>query len=168
MQQRFKKQGKNVFPKIRGTWINKTIAKFTCTFSFRMSSELNEEKNRASNAEVVEYAVISPEDGESTITAIDPNDKANIPFIISVLPAILAGGADYAGLGIIQPLLPFFINSRGEDEEWLGTITSVQFFGIFIGGLVMARIGDIYSLKTALQIAMAADVSIYIYLCLYL
>ena len=119
----------------------------------------SEEEDVKPNVNVVDVDMEESTDKKE----VDIYSRENIPFTTAVLPSLLAAGADYFGLGVIGPLLPYFvIDTQGQGEAWVGYVTTAQFLGVLIGGLVMSRIGDIYGLKVAIQTAMAADVIFFI------
>ena len=86
------------------------------------------------------------------------NDEQPVPFSDAVLPMIFTAGMDYFGLGILTPLLPYFVEDLGESEAWVGWVTSAQYLGVLVGGICMGRIADIYSRKFAIQLACVGDV----------
>ena len=96
-----------------------------------------------------------------TVAVVDPNNKENVPFSVAVLPAIFSGGADYFGLGTIGPILPYYVASMGESENWVGYITSAQFAGVLVGGVVLGRIADVYGSKRTIMFTLAADVLLF-------
>ncbi len=123
-----------------------------------------EEYAKVKEEDVVEGTIeLSSIEGDST----EVNDSAkysreNVPFTVALLPALLAAGADYFGLGCIGPILPYWVFGVGETEEWVGYITTAQFAGVLAGGIVMSRIGDIYGLKVALLMTMVMDVILFL------
>jgi len=95
---------------------------------------------------------------EAVEVEVDPNNKEHVPFSVAVLPAVLSGGADYFGLGVIGPILPYYVSAMGEDESWVGYITSAQFAGVLVGAIVLARFADVYGSKRTIMLTLAADV----------
>ena len=79
-------------------------------------------------------------------------------FLTTTFPMILSAGADYFGLGIVSPLLPYWIENNGEDSVWLGIILTCQYFGVILGSLAFGRLSDRYGRGRALRIILAGDV----------
>ena len=87
----------------------------------------------------------------------DIYSRENVSFWVAAFPAILSAGADYFGLGSITPILPYYVQRIGGEEEWVGYITTAQFFGVLIGGLVIGRLADVWGLKKTIMTVMIAD-----------
>eukprot|EP00966_Prymnesium_polylepis_P243744 5636784-Prymnesium_polylepis.2 len=79
----------------------------------------------------------------------------------SVGPAVIATFADYVGLALLVPSVPFYLSELGmTDEEvpvWNGVITTAQFAAVVVGNTVWGRVSDRTSSKLALQAAMVGD-----------
>ena len=57
---------------------------------------------------------------------VDIYDRSNVSLLVSLVPALFTGGADYFGLGSIGPLLPYFVSARGEVDDWVGYVQSID------------------------------------------
>ena len=77
---------------------------------------------------------------------------------ISIWPAICAGGIDYFGLGIVTPLLPYWLFDHDADLTWLGTITTAQYLGVIIGSYLFGKLSDTHGRKAAIEWALLGDV----------
>ena len=77
------------------------------------------------------------------------------------IPAILSGGADYFGLGLIAPLLPFWLEERNYDVKYIGWIQSAQYFGVILGSVFFGRISDKYGRRCAILIALGGDIILF-------
>jgi MFS family permease len=80
--------------------------------------------------------------------------------------AALATFADYLGLSLMTPALPFYLNDIGVDGAadvavWNGAINTSQFIAVVIGNLVWGFAGDRLGSKRALQLAMVGDTLFY-------
>ena len=75
--------------------------------------------------------------------------------------AVLSVFADYLGLAMLTPSLPFYLSEKGlTDDEipfWNGAITTAQFAAIVIGNVFWGRFCDRTSSWRALQMAMLGD-----------
>ena len=86
-------------------------------------------------------------------------ESKEVNFVSAVLPAIFSGGCDYYGLGMISPLLPYYIESTlNADRAWVGYITTAQYIGVLLGSITWGRIADRFGIKRAIQIALLGDV----------
>jgi hypothetical protein len=65
----------------------------------------SEEEDVKPNVNVVDVDMEESTDKKE----VDIYSRENIPFTTAVLPSLLAAGADYFGLGVIGPLLPYFV-----------------------------------------------------------
>lgn len=67
--------------------------------------------------------------------------------------------ADYLGLAIVQPTLPFYLADLGEADValWTGIILTSQFAGIVLSNPVWGAVADRAGPRRALQLAMALD-----------
>jgi MFS family permease len=64
---------------------------------------------------------------------------------------------DYFGLGILVPLLPFFVEDDGASPIWVGIILSVQYAGVVVGNQLGGFLSDRLGRKRTLLLAMAGD-----------
>jgi MFS family permease len=75
--------------------------------------------------------------------------------------AVVSVFADYLGLAMLTPSLPFYLSEKGlTDSEipfWNGAITTAQFAAIVIGNVFWGRFCDRTSSWRALQVAMLGD-----------
>lgn len=75
--------------------------------------------------------------------------------------AVVATFADYLGLALLTPALPFYLDELGfNDDEvavWNGVITASQFAFIIVGNLFWGFVSDRKGSKAALQLAMVGD-----------
>ena len=72
--------------------------------------------------------------------------------------AVLATGADYCGLALLMPSLPFYleeldVSSEDDIAHWNSAITTSQFMAVVIGNLAWGLVGD----RRALQLALVGD-----------
>ena len=76
--------------------------------------------------------------------------------------AILATFADYLGLSMLTPIVPFMLSDQGRSDSnasmWMGVIMSAQFGGLVIGNFVWGTLGDRFGSQRVLGITMAGDV----------
>ena len=102
----------------------------------------------------------APGDEEPLSTSVRSEVMANarVPFTQAVLPVIASAGMDYFGLGMLTPILPYRVQDMDADASFVGYITTAQYLGVLIGGIVLGRIADLYSRKIAIQIACGGDV----------
>ncbi len=98
------------------------------------------------------------ETGEEAQTETEEMQMKKVPYTKAVLPVIASAGMDYFGLGLLTPILPYKVEMYNADESYVGYITTAQYLGVLIGGLILGRVADIYSRKLAIQIACAGDV----------
>lgn len=79
--------------------------------------------------------------------------------------ALLAAFADYFGLALITPALPFYLSELGMPTDrvavWNGAITSAQFIAVVIGNTVWGRVSDRLGSQRALQWAMGGDAAFF-------
>ena len=75
--------------------------------------------------------------------------------------AVVATFADYFGLALLIPALPFLLDELGFSETqvpvWNGIITTSQFAAIILGNLVWGVVADRYGSQRALACAMIGD-----------
>lgn len=75
--------------------------------------------------------------------------------------ATIATFADYFGLAVLTPALPFYLQDLGISDEdvpmWNGVITTCQFAAIIFGNIFWGRFTDRNGSQRALQLAMAGD-----------
>ena len=105
--------------------------------------------------------IVSIEEGKNSDVSVNGEEKASQQesFFNAVLPAVFSGGCDYYGLGLISPLLPYFIEGTLDAEKaWIGYITTAQYIGVLLGSLTWGRVADRIGIKKAIQIALAGDV----------
>ena len=74
------------------------------------------------------------------------------------MPGIMAGAADYFGLGLISPLLPYWLEDKGEPETYVGYIQTAQYLGVIVGSIVLGRLCDLYGRKPTMLLALSGDV----------
>ena len=103
--------------------------------------------------EEVSDDVLDEDKGEVEIT---DGEQGN--FLATTFPMMLSAGADYFGLGVISPLLPYWIENNRVDSVWLGIILTCQYFGVIVGSLVFGRLSDKYGRGFALRIILCGDV----------
>lgn len=74
-------------------------------------------------------------------------------------PALLCVFADYFGLALIQPTLPFYLADISPDnvEIWVGAILSIQFVFVIPGNLVWGYLTDRLGSRRTLQLTIAGD-----------
>ena len=76
--------------------------------------------------------------------------------------ALVSTFADYVGLALITPALPYYLEELGfSDSEvpvWNGVITTCQFAAIIVGNLFWGAFSDRHGSRRALQLAMAGGV----------
>jgi MFS family permease len=80
--------------------------------------------------------------------------------------AALATFADYFGLSLMVPSLPFYLTDLGlanvdEVALWNGAIGTSQFIAVVFGNVLWGIVGDRLGSKRALQLAMAGDTLFY-------
>lgn len=73
------------------------------------------------------------------------------------LTAYLAVAADFLGLAMILPALPFFVSERGEDPSWLGAILTAQYAGVVVGSILFGYLSDKMGRLEAVLLALAGD-----------
>jgi MFS family permease len=95
------------------------------------------------------------------VPAMDVKDTYVATFYNTYCVPIAAGSADYFGLGIICPLLPYWLEYQNEKKFWVGAIQTVQYFGVLCGSLIFGRIADLRGRKFAIQIALSGDVILF-------
>eukprot|EP00277_Geminigera_cryophila_P000424 CAMPEP_0179414062 /NCGR_PEP_ID=MMETSP0799-20121207/5449_1 /TAXON_ID=46947 /ORGANISM="Geminigera cryophila, Strain CCMP2564" /LENGTH=496 /DNA_ID=CAMNT_0021186611 /DNA_START=85 /DNA_END=1575 /DNA_ORIENTATION=- len=82
-------------------------------------------------------------------------------FALSDKPALLCVFADYFGLSVLQPTLPFFIEEIDPNtdklELWTGAILSAQFIAVIPGNLFWGYLTDRLGSRLTLQITIAGD-----------
>ena len=74
--------------------------------------------------------------------------------------AVLCTFADYVGLAILQPALPFYLSELVADEDvvmWNGYILSAQFIAIVFGNIFWGCVGDRLTSQNVLCLAMIGD-----------
>ena len=78
---------------------------------------------------------------------------------LSEKPALLCVFADYFGLALIQPTLPFFLAEIAPDnvEVWAGAILSIQFAFVIPGNLAWGYLTDRLGSRRTLQLTIAGD-----------
>ena len=81
------------------------------------------------------------------------------PTRASTIPPLLCVFADFFGLAMLQPTLPFYLAdiSAGNIEIWTGAILSVQFIAVIPGNLVWGYLTDRLGSRRCLQITMLGD-----------
>ena len=77
-------------------------------------------------------------------------------------PALLCVFADFFGLAVILPTLPFFMEEIGAgdtqvQEIWVGGIISAQYFFVLPGNLIWGYLCDRISSRRALQLSIVGD-----------
>ena len=79
--------------------------------------------------------------------------------LLSEKPALLCVFADYFGLALIQPTLPFYLAEISPDnvEIWVGAILSIQFVFVIPGNLVWGYLTDRLGSRRTLQLTMTGD-----------
>jgi MFS family permease len=139
------------------------------------TATISSEQERANDEEVVgvgaESFLVSTSPNPNSIEArdlsqidsdgIDEEDKMTaepLPFYVAVVPAILAGGCDYFGLGVISPLLPYYVRSLGEDEIWIGAVQTAQYCGVICGSIILGRAADTFGRRITMAVALMGDV----------
>lgn len=80
-------------------------------------------------------------------------------FAGSDKPALFCVFADYFGLALIQPTLPFFLALIAPDrmEVWTGAILSVQFLFVVPGNLFWGYLTDRLGSRRTLQLTIIGD-----------
>ena len=78
------------------------------------------------------------------------------------LAAALATFADYLGLALMQPALPFYLTEIGVVGRepialWNGAINTAQFIAVVFGNIVWGLVGDHFGSAMAIRLAMAGD-----------
>ena len=74
--------------------------------------------------------------------------------------AVLCTYADYVGLAVVQPSLPFYLADIVAADQvifWNGVILSCQFIAIMFGNIIWGCIGDRLSSWQVLMLAMGGD-----------
>ena len=75
--------------------------------------------------------------------------------------AVISIFADYLGLALLTPALPFYLDNLGFSDDkiavWNGVITTSQFSAIIIGNLVWGRMCDRVGSQRSLLYAMIGD-----------
>ena len=85
-------------------------------------------------------------------------DPRGYPYLAAVVTTF----ADYLGLSMMTPALPFYLNQIGLDASdqvalWNGAITTSQFIAVVIGNIVWGLLGDRLGPRRALQLTMLGD-----------
>jgi MFS family permease len=73
--------------------------------------------------------------------------------------ALLSTFADYFGLAVISPTLPFYLEEIGVERIalWTGVIVSIQFAAVVIANNFWGRVSDRYGAHRAIMWTMAGD-----------
>ena len=84
---------------------------------------------------------------------------ARYPF----LPGMAATFADYLGMALLTPALPYFLSdvvgldARGV-ATWTGAITTAQYAGGAMGNMIVGTMGDKLGSRATLGVTLAGDV----------
>ena len=85
-------------------------------------------------------------------------EGACLSIWVALVPAVLASFCDYFGLGVIGPLLPYWVRDNGAAEVMVGAIQTAQYAGVLLGSFVLGRVADARGRKTAMVVALLGDV----------
>ena len=86
--------------------------------------------------------------------------------LVPILPCLLCVVVDYMGLGVLLPVLPFYLRDSGnmtmsELELWTGLISSSQFVAVMAACLVMGVVSDRIGAKRTMQLVMIGNTIIF-------
>ena len=83
------------------------------------------------------------------------------PFV----PGMSACFADYLGMAMLTPALPYFLADLGYDAKqvatWTGAITTAQYAGAACGNMVVGAMGDSLGSRLTLSITLVGDVALF-------
>eukprot|EP00227_Mantoniella_beaufortii_P006430 CAMPEP_0197610780 /NCGR_PEP_ID=MMETSP1326-20131121/54078_1 /TAXON_ID=1155430 /ORGANISM="Genus nov. species nov., Strain RCC2288" /LENGTH=216 /DNA_ID=CAMNT_0043179347 /DNA_START=228 /DNA_END=874 /DNA_ORIENTATION=+ len=82
------------------------------------------------------------------------------------MPSMVACGADYLGLAMMTPALPYFLeDTLGLDPTgvsvWTGAITTAQYAGGAFGNMLVGWVGDRLGSRKALVLTLGGDVVLF-------
>jgi len=81
------------------------------------------------------------------------------------LPGMAACFADYLGMSMLTPALPYFLADLGMPPHkvatWTGAVTTAQYAGAACGNMIVGAMGDSLGSRTAMGATLAGDVLLF-------
>ena len=77
--------------------------------------------------------------------------------ITSWKAALLGPYVDFTGLGVILPLIPFYLQDLGVDEVFIGLVLSAQYTGVVIGAIFWGRLSDYFGVRRIYILLLVLD-----------
>ena len=71
--------------------------------------------------------------------------------------ALLGPYVDFTGLGVILPLIPFYLQDLGVDEVFIGLVLSAQYTGVVIGAIFWGRLSDYFGVRRIYILLLVLD-----------
>ncbi|RYH20356.1 MFS transporter [archaeon] len=105
------------------------------------------------------------EDNETQADSTDSDNKEVLGVPRQLLPYYVAFMLDAIAVGLVMPLLPFFVMGLGADAFQLSMVVSSNYIAQSIGCLVMGRVSDYYGRKLVMTVCLTASALSYLSLC---
>ena len=82
------------------------------------------------------------------------------------LPGMAATLADYLGMALLTPALPYFLSERLDMDAsatatWTGAVTTAQYAGGALGNMVVGTMGDVLGSRATLGVTLGGDVAFF-------
>ena len=113
--------------------------------SVTFPNEINKNVDTSTNNETV----------HSSAVALPSDERFGVPKVL--LPLYFAFMLDAIAVGLVMPLLPFYIMELGASAMQLSIVISSNYVAQMIGCLVMGQISDIYGRRVVLFICLLAS-----------
>lgn len=96
-----------------------------------------------------------PADGLESNTIVKPREVLGVPT--SMLPYYVSFMLDSAAVGLVMPLLPFYLMELGASALQLSLVVSANYVAQMLGVLVMGKVSDLYGRRFVMLACLAAS-----------